>query len=728
MNPTLRGALRAVRLFITATTVSAVAMPAMAALEEVVVTARKKVENLQETPVSVLAFSENQLESRNLNDLTDLGTKLPSVEIGRAGGISNNAAFFIRGLGTNRNAINQESAVALYIDDFYFGRSDGALLSVVDVENIEVLRGPQGTLFGRNASAGAIRYITKKPDLENSDYKVKINLGTDSRADLIFSGNSVVGENSAIRYTFATLNQDGYVENAIGQELGEIGSNVLRLAYAADLSDTSSLLLTADYVDTDSTGAALVDFGPRDNFGRVGQPNSGSLDRSNSSLSALNENTVLNLGAKLTWELNNGMDLKWVTTSSSNETGGNFDFDGTASPGFDVVGIDRESDSFSTEIQISGSGDKVEWLAGVFYYTEDSRDFRFQGNTIRNNFKHDLESIGIFAQATFDVSERFSITPGIRYTRDEKEIGTREFGLVQGGAFFNPGDYAPILYGGNADVLNEDDWSAVSGRLALEYKSSENVFWFASYARGFRAGGLNDRPLTGGRGGAPSNNFGVTSFDEETLDVFEFGVRSELFDNRLRANLTYFIQDLNDLQFSFVTDPVTGARAVGNAAEGEVDGIEAELIWDATYNLSFDLTLGTLNSELTAADPSVGGEIGQDLERSPELKYNLGMSYDMDLNSGGSLSLRVDYSYTDEILQAIPVRDRTILPDYSLLSANLAYTPASEKWKMSLYGTNITDEEYFTFAAGVVRGPRVIFRNATPARGSVFGVKYEYNF
>ncbi|MEK9985943.1 MAG: TonB-dependent receptor plug domain-containing protein, partial [Opitutae bacterium] len=253
MNPTLRGALRAVRLFITATTVSAVAMPAMAALEEVVVTARKKVENLQETPVSVLAFSENQLESRNLNDLTDLGTKLPSVEIGRAGGISNNAAFFIRGLGTNRNAINQESAVALYIDDFYFGRSDGALLSVVDVENIEVLRGPQGTLFGRNASAGAIRYITKKPDLENSDYKVKINLGTDSRADLIFSGNSVVGENSAIRYTFATLNQDGYVENAIGQELGEIGSNVLRLAYAADLSDTSSLLLTADYVDTDST-------------------------------------------------------------------------------------------------------------------------------------------------------------------------------------------------------------------------------------------------------------------------------------------------------------------------------------------------------------------------------------------------------------------------------------------------------------------------------------------
>lgn len=715
-------------------------------LEEVVVTARKRVEDLQETPVSVLAFSEESLDSQNIGNIVQMAAKLPSVHIGNAGGIANNASFYMRGLGSNRNAINQESAVALYIDDFYYGRSDGALLSVIDVENIEVLRGPQGTLFGRNASAGAIRYITKKPEIGENNYKIKFDVGTDEKINVSGNANIAVGDNSALGLLAATINQDGYVENALGQDLGDQGTNIFRASFRSELSDTMEILLTGSYTDTDRNGAVIAAFTSLNADDTPGPLVSGDEDRSTSNLDAKDENTSISLGATLNWDLTDSISLKLVGTYQNLESEGNTDFDGTAAPAqrvpnpnfpdgrppvlvvvpgerFDVAGIDRETDAYSIEFQLSGEYDKYKWITGLFYYIEDSEDFRFQGAGIRNNYKHDLESIGLFGQATVDFNEYVSITAGLRYTADDKEIGTREARCT--GATFNIADCTFITFGASTDVENDDSWSAVSGKISLEYRATDDLFLFASYARGYRAGGLNDRPLV--RGGAPSNNFGVTSIDEEKLDVYEVGVRSEWFENRLRLNATFFYQDMTDLQYSFVVDPVNAARAIGNAAKAESKGMEAEITFVATEDFSVDATIGLLDASFNEAERTTGIQAGDAMPQSPDLKFNIGANYSL-LMGDGYLDFRMDYSYVDDQWSEAPRTDRLVQESYDLLGFNVSYTPGSEKWKASVYGTNVTDERYYTFGAEIVRGPGVIFRGAAPARGSEFGFKAEYNF
>ena len=369
-----------------------------AVLEEVVVTARKTQESLQETPLSVLAFSPEALEQQNVVDLSDLSSKLPNVFIGAGGGLgSNNGSFFIRGLGTDRNAVNQESAVALYIDDAYYGRSDGALLSIMDVQSIEVLRGPQGTLFGRNATAGAIRYITKKPDDEFAG-KIQLVGGSDSRLDLKASVNLPLGDKAALRLTAATLNQDGFQDNAIGQDLGDKGTDAFRAYLRVDPSDKLEILASLDYSRTDTNGSAYSLLGLNNNPDLTTGPNVtgngvaqaiaagfdifsdpiGDTERSGSTTAAFNETDSVGANVTFNWTLDNGMGLKWTSTYRELDIQSSFDFDGTRAPLFENQNVDRDSEMWSTEVQLSGEAfdSRMRWITGVFYYEEESNDSR----------------------------------------------------------------------------------------------------------------------------------------------------------------------------------------------------------------------------------------------------------------------------------------------------------------------------------------------------------------
>ena len=727
-------------ILLTLTTLNVYSEPQ---LEEVVVEARKRVENLQETPVSVLTFSEQAMESQNIGNIIQLSEKLPSVHIGTAGGIGNNAAFYIRGLGSGRNAINQESAVALYIDDFYYGRSDGALLSVIGAENIEVLRGPQGTLFGRNASAGVIRYVTKKPELGESSYKLKMDFGTDAKKNVSASANIPIGEQSALRLLAGTVNQDGYVENALGQDLGDQGTNVFRASFRSELSDSMELLLSGNYTDTDRNGAVTTAFSSVSADDIPGALVSGDEDRSTSDLYAEDKNKAISLGATLNWDMTETVALKLVTSYQTLDSEGSTDFDGTGGPTqrvpnpggrppvlivvpgprFDIAGLDRETDSYSVELQLSGGSDYLNWITGMFYYVEESQDFRFQGASIRNNYKHDLESIGVFGQTTVAFNDYFSLTAGLRYTEDDKEIGVREASCTA--ATFNVDDCTFITFGSSTNVENKDSWGSVSGKISLEYRANDDLFLFASYARGYRSGGLNDRPLT--RGGTAANNFGVVPFDEETLDVYEVGLRSEWLDNRLRLNVTYFLQEMEDLQYAFVVDTLTAARAVGNAAAAESKGLEAEVTWLATDALSFDATFGLLDAEFKSAEPSTNIQVGDGMSQSPDLKFNVGANYTIDLGDG-DLDFRVDYSHVDDQWSTATRATRLIQESYELLGFNISYAPGHGNWKASVYGTNTTDERYYNFGGHNLAPVGVIFRGAAPSRGAVFGLKAEYNF
>ncbi len=694
-------------------------------LEEITVTARKREENLQSTPVSVIALGGAALDTRNVTDLSDLNARLPNVSIGSAGGIGNNAAFFIRGLGTDRHAVNQESAVALYVDDFYMGRSDGALLSVVDVERIEVMRGPQGTLFGRNASAGAIRYITKKPDYEDTSIKLKADLGTREKINLSASANVAVADNTAVRLLAATINQDGYVTNALGQKLGDKGTNVFRGYVRTSPSERFEILAQVDYSKTDRNGAASQGVILDPDTRKVVDYVSGDPNVSTSAVDVFDENDTIGLGLTLNWHFNDEIAVKWVSTYRDINAAGAFDFDGRGIQGphfvFDTYGMDRNTESWSSEMQLSGSYDTVKWIAGLFYYSEDSNDLTFQGTGIRNTLYHNLDSIGAFGQVDFDVTDSLSISAGLRYTRDKKKAAFREAGLNPGAMVgsTNMTDYTFISFGGSTIVSNEDKWSAISGRLALEYQINDDVYVFGSYSRGFRSGGINDRPLLSAGG---NNNWGVTSFDEEILDVFELGLRSEWFNNRLRFNLTAFYQDMKDLQIGYAIDSLPGSpRVVSNAAKARSKGFEGEVVLAATDNLTFDATFGILDAEFKDADPALTGGLmpGITLPNSPNFKSNVGINYARDLASG-TINVRLDWSYEDEKISAPTAI--LVQESYHLLGFNVAYTPAGEGWKVAAYGTNITDEDYYNF--GVSAGPGTM---VFPARGAEFGVRLELN-
>ena len=694
-------------------------------LKVIQVTARRITENLQETPVSVVSFGAESLETRNISDLTNLSAQVPGVNIGAGGGLGgNNSAFFIRGLGSNRNAVNQESAVALYVDDFYYGRSDGALLGVVDVENIEILRGPQGTLFGRNATAGAIRYITKKPEFGEIFSKIKVDFGTDNKRNITASTNQEVGDDTAISLLAASLNQDGFVENAIGQELGEKGTNLFRGYLRTQATNDLEILAQVIYSKTDSNGGVSQALNIDPDSRKILSLASGDWNKSLSILDAFLESENTALGLTFNYALNDNTDLKWVTTYSTVETKANFDFDGLGATFFDQKDLDRNTDSYSMELQLLGAEDDLNWMTGLFYYGEESDDYRLQGSNVRQTVNHDLSSLGIFGQVGYALTDQFGITAGLRYTKDDKDAAYRE-GRVQGDGSILYNEIqadgsmipasAPVT--GNTIFSNEDSWGSVSGKFALEYQSTEDLFFFASYSHGYRAGGINDRP----RYNDVSINYGITTFDEETLDVFELGMRSEWMDNRLRLNLTYYFQDMKDLQFSFALGDTT-ARAVGNAAEAEVQGLEGEITFQVSENLILDSNFGLMDSEITSADASSSITVGDSLAQSPELKYNIGGTYYIVLDKA-DVSIRVDYSYQDETYSELVFSNRVIIEDHSLVGFNINYTPAHGEWNASVYGTNITDEEYFQFATKA--GPST---NGSPSRGAEYGVKFEYNF
>lgn len=720
-------------------------------LEEIVVSVRKREENLQETPLSIVAFGQDALEKYNATNLENLNGKLPNVFIGAGVGFgSNNANFTIRGLGADRNAINQEAASALYIDDAYISRSDGALLNVLDVERVEVLRGPQGTLFGRNATGGAIRYVTKKPT-DVFEGSLEGASGSDDRVDVKAVVNVPITDSSALRLTAATLNQDGFMKNALGQDLGDINTDIIRGYFRWEASDTVEILASADYTASDTNGGAnsLIANNPDALFAQLAAGSEGEFrDIANDVVNSTTRNSTLtrgfhdsqNYGGSLTlnWDINDSLSFKSVTTYREFDIKSQFDFDAASAVLLENQDVTRDAEMYSQELQLSGAAfdQRLDWVAGAFYYNEKANDRRLLAilgseqapgtrSTYRVNEPHEIESVAFFGQGTFSFTDRFSITAGLRWTRDEKELVASELFTDE-----TPRTFLANDVNGNSGPLiiqGSDDWSAFNGRVSLEFQATEDIFLFGSFARGFRAGALNDRPLASLHEATrddPSINYGITSVDPEEVDVFELGMRSDLFNGRLRLNATAFYQEVTDFQVA--RQLVGGVTIIETAAESEAYGLEVEMTWLATDNLTIDGNYGYLNTEITKVDPGVDLVEGDPLGSSPENKYTIGAEYFVDAFEG-DLNFRVDYSWTDDYFSNPGQGFRFDLDSYGLLTANIKYTTPGEKWAVTVFGNNLNGEEYYTQAFSFLERPPFGFAQATPGRGREVGIKLLYN-
>lgn len=734
-----------------ATTAPAVAQDGGArALEEVVVTARKRAESLQEIPISVIAFDANKLESLHIDDLMDLGTKLPNVNLSGAGGAgSSNASFYIRGLGSGaRNSPNTEGSVGVYIDDAYYGKTDGAVFDVVDVESIEVLRGPQGTLFGRNSTAGAIRYVSKKPSFEGIEGKVSATFGDFDRRDLKAAINIPMSDTVAARVSATSLNRDGFVRNMIdGSSLGSIDTTAVRASLTFRPSDRLDINITADYSDNDSTGAPTVATAVRDGAGIWRAPFAGTEDQINTQMYGFSHaNTPTDnffesygagdhfidresTGANLTimYDINDAVSLKSVTTVRNLDAQTGYDMDATVADLVDRL-TDRSIDVKTQEFQLSGTTDNVEWIAGVFYLEDEitsrERDFRmnhagFPGiGSIQVVDPHYTESTAVFGQMTYSMSDDHAITAGLRYTKDKKRQSV--FSGGQNDAF----DAAPL------ESRTSDSWDAVSGLISYEWNVNDDVFLFGTYSRGFRAGGLTDEGPTQVVNGTPE--FVSATYDPEYIDNYEIGIRSDLLDKRLRVNLTAFYMEATDLQLTEVLSPGSSDTRTSNAGEATIKGIEGEItaVLNEYATLGFDF--GILDTRIDQAPPPIGTgllpvQVGDNLTNAPESSYSINVDFNIPLRSG-ELTANVNYGWKDDFTTFPGVLSD--VEAYGLLGFDITYR-SETNWSVSVFGTNITDEEYARVVmdiGGTDYGDALGFRMVEPGRPQEFGISLKYEF
>jgi len=781
-------------------------------LDEITVSAQRREQSIQDTPISITAFTSNRLDELGINDPVAMMDFVPNAMVssgtGRGGEV---AQFSIRGVNEARISPVLDPGVAIYIDDVYYGRPQVGFLQFVDTERVEVLRGPQGTLFGKNSTGGAVRYITKKPDLDGNHGYVDIAVGDYDRVNVKGAFNAVLSDTTAVRISAASFERDGYVKRlADNIDLGNQDSRAFQFQIRHQPSDRLTVDVRADVsVSTDDNGAVkLIDYynfntttdlatpgGPsnpaspgssaiaawNNQWGGTAMEYAAEIPRSlyqiaGTGLLPWTDNESTGLALDIDYELNDTISLRSITGYRKMDSTAFRDPDDVAhaTTFFDDYVL-TTVDFWSQEFQLNGlsMNDRLNWVAGLFYSNEengaieyadaDGRSTSQYGALLLNDDQlQETKSLGLFVQGTYAVTDSLSLTLGVRYTEDDKtytvgQVAVWDDRLDQMADDLGlPDLVAPLYEGGTCDpsidavctvvapLSGGDTFDAVTPRFALEYKVNDDIMVYGSYSGGFKAGGTND---TVGDINTP--------FQEETLNSSELGIRTTLFDGRVRANLTAFSMDYEDKQITVTTSPVCNNRCTTNVGDGKITGWELDGMAALTDNIIWNLGVGILDARWDSiTNPSAGVTTSSPFSAAPDLTWNTGLRFTADLSSGASVVTSLDYSYTDE--HATSPQDSTTLymPEYDLMNARVKWVSPDGEYEMSLFCSNCLDEEYARSGNGWAGGTSNTFfpykedntpaftaggqdprRNAAPGITIVqvgaprmWGVQFRYNF
>lgn len=716
-------------LIILLSIMSVAAVHAQVKIEEVVVTARKRTENLQDVPVAVTAFQGIDLERRDLSDISQLSNLTPNVTLrptASLSGSSNSSAFFIRGIGQTDFAVTTDPGVGTYIDGVYIARSVGGVLETLDVESIEVLRGPQGTLFGRNTIGGAVNVRTKKPADELAG-DLRLTIGRYDRIDVAGAVDLPVNDKLKLRFSGLTQNRDGFVQrlvtdpafqtdgNIVGDEQGNENSDTVRASILFDATDDLEFLInldksrvreqsaasTAAITSAGLAGPTLLTPLTIPGLGMVvpGDPRFVPNDIDTTFATGPNETTldIFGVTGTVTW---NVYDLEFKSITSYRETDGTFNRDGDGTPfpiGEQTRTIDYEQ--FTQELQVNGSGfdNRLDWTAGLFYFSEEATDLVLVrlGNILPppgidiDNFI-DNESFAIFAQGTFDITERLSLTGGIRWTKDEKEYTTTQ--ILAG---------VPVIV---VDGTSDAEFDAVTGRGGLEYRWSDELLTYFSAARGFKSGGFTPRYV--GPVAAP------LAFDPETVWSYELGAKWQGLDDRARLNLAAFYTDYKDIQLVLFDN--FGAPINQNGGEATIWGIEAEgtFIFDDYFSLS--ATLGYTDAEFDEVLPPLlvpfqPITVDSRFPNTPEFQSSVSPRVTLPVATG-EVRVGMDWFYSSGVHQTFENDPELFQDSHHLIDASIAYENISGNWSLTLGVHNLTDERII-ISGGIGRVPGFGDRN-----------------
>lgn len=818
---------------IAATCLGWASQPVFAQLEEVIVTAQKREQGLQDVPIAVEAFSAKQITNLSAQDIGDLGVFTPNVTISKA---ANQPNYAIRGIGTDDFGIGADPAVGVYQDGVYIGRSGGSKVAFNDIERVEILNGPQGTLFGRNAAAGAIQYVSNKPDEELYGW-ARATVGNYDRYQLDGVVNVPLTDELYWRTGILWNQRDGWVDNVYnGKDLMREGdrSIVTQLRWVPNDRLDTNLRLEFDQTDQDSRARSSAVWGPRDNgagFNKV------------ASDSDLHEKRNL-FGASyhLTYEMD------WATLTSITayryfKLHNPEEKDGSAELYFFFNDLNREkNDQYSQEFRLDGDyGSSIRWTTGVNATYEHARqtsgihltpqsldkliaeaeigvpyealppgipidlaftqfpdpfnqrtvtsgaqaledDIQYREQT-RINAKY--KSYAAFADVTWDITDTWSLTGGLRYTYDDKNFGRYvqyndyviAFAFATETRLDDNGNYDPD---GHLGFLQQNkSWSKLTPRVVLEWQVQDEVMLYASYTEGYKAGGFN----------SAADDILAGPFDPEEVTNYELGMKSSWFDNTLRVNTAVFSYNYDNLQsLEFVDAACLPNSSVGTylfeTSDVEGDGFELNVNWLALPSLELYFNTGYLDAQYKKREKKqvidgvcvVKDESGETFSKSPDLNFTVGANYSFDFESGGEMVFAVAYNYTEglpqdscfyvvdnkaagrssDVYEFTKVDGQLIISDSSAtgdlteppfdscpdtddqqqLNARLAYNSPERDWSIAAFITNATNwspDHVAEEPGGLGSQLASDFSDGSPSYGRtdeprMYGMEFRYNF
>jgi iron complex outermembrane receptor protein len=647
------------------------------AVEEIIVTAEKREARLQRVPVAVSAYDDAALERAHIDTVAGLQTLDPSLQFNAIDGA---ALISIRGIGTLVLGPGEDPGVAVHLDGVYLGRAQYHAAALYDVARVEVLRGPQGTVNGRNATGGAINIITQRPTMDPQGYAtVEIGNYSSVKTSGAFGG-PISGDSLLGRIAWRTENHDGYTPNRFtGGSLDAANQQSLRGSLLARLSDKAELVLTLDTDRMDTDGFANVVLGTTTGLPLPGIA-LGGVAATGRAVSAdapsYYRRDINGASARLSVDFD-GFSLTSVTGYREMSERVGADIDGTSAD-FVRAAYRREQWQASQEVNLASDNDgPLKWLVGLYYLHEDQDSnetygFPTIGFVLSIGGQPTTDSYAAYAQASYDLTHALTVTGGLRYTRDRKKAAEHQ--LIP-------------EFGVNARADLAGEWDALTPKVSIDYRPSDTVMLYGSVSRGFRSGGFNLGGLQG------------RAFEPEFVWSYEAGVKAQFLDRRLTTNVAVFRADYTDMQV-FQIRALTAT--VENAASATLSGAELEVTallgkglrvdfagsyLDATFN-EFE-SIDESRSELGLIDLS-----GNQLPRAPKSKFNIAVEKRWEVGDGRALTGRVGYHWTDRVY--FSEFNRAILSQAAVGVWNGLLTYQSGQYRISAFAENITDETIYS--------------------------------
>ena len=708
-----------------------------ALMEEVVVTGRKKAdsESLQDTPISAAIYNAEKIELISAVDIRELGDAVPNVRLVEQGNSLGYGSFYIRGAGVSPSVPSFDPAVGVVIDGVQLAQAGTGILDVFDLETVEILRGPQGTLFGRNVSGGVVNVRTARPEGEFG-FKFRSTMGSYDRLDVSASIEGGLTEDIAAKFTVLKRTRDGFVKDLVsGDEYGEIDLTIFRPTVVWDVNEDLQLTFLYERYENTSHPPPVVPTGATNKDGSVGGLIPGGkrddylttwYDNPQPGPAGWAEFERNRYTLEAVWDLGHGTVTSITGYADMDQAAGQ-DFDGTNLAFVFTTVLQTEQDQFSQELRYSSSfSEKYDFTVGFHYFEQDVEygEQRYQGSRVAccvnpgdpigagwpGKGLTDQEQWAIFFEGHYNFTDQLSGTLGFRYGEEDK--ATR-VGMVNSGNCTSAGSWkanydsiwCPLGY----QIDDKESWDNLDPKVGLEYRINDDMMTYASWTSGYRGGGWTYRADVG-----ELARLRPGFYDEEQVEATEIGFKGTFLDGRLRMNIAYWQNDFEDLQRSIFLTEVLADGSVSltqrftNVPDAQTDGWDFEMIASVMEdglidgdNLVLEFNYGKIDTEYKSAVDFNGDGVDDGSypwNQIPDNTYHAALTYSHPAFEGGSMTWRTSYTYVDEVIGGGTNLDPiSFYQERKLWDASVKFVASDAKWSLTLFGKNLGDEDYMAF-------------------------------